>query len=105
MLKRYSIALLLLLFSVSAFSVTFKQNVWDSIETDVNTIEFNLTQLQTENNNLQTLLEEQQTYSAAQQIQLETYEKNLRLSDRNMKIWRSCCLVSVAILVVVLISK
>lgn len=105
-------ALLLLLFSVSAFSLTFRQDVWDSIETDVTTIEWNIQKLQTENSSLQTqltnvssLLDEQKVFSAAQAIQLETCEKNLKQSERNMKLWRSGCLVSVAILLVILISK
>lgn len=86
---------------------------WSSIEHNLNTIELNLKELQTNNSYLQlqltdagNLLSEQKNYLAAQSIQLENLESSLKKSERTTRIWKysfltvtTICIVETAILV------
>ena len=113
---RKLLTILLLLVSFSASSeIAFKKIEWESIDNNLNTIELNLKQLQTENNSLQlqltnvsTMLQEQVKYSANQSLQLENLESKYKQLEKTTKLWKiGCCsfMTTTAIATIILIVR
>ena len=69
---------LLLSFHFSLSSQAFKPVDFNPIYNNLNTIELNFQQLMIDNQTLQKLLEEQEKFSAQQQIQLQSYESRYK---------------------------
>lgn len=99
-LRKLLIVLLLLSCSFCWSEVSFRRVDWNAIENNVNNIEFNLKQLQTENETLKTQFNEQVLFSANQSIQLQNSENKLKQSEKATKRWKiSFTAVSVVALV------
>lgn len=106
-LRKFFIVVLLLtsLFQLSA-EPSFHVD-WDKLDNNLNTIELNLNQLQIDNQNLQTQLinagnqlSEQIKYSANQQIQYKILEDNYEKLEKTTRIWKVCFLTATTVCVV-----
>ena len=75
--KLFIVVLLVTSFCRLSADVSLKGD-WNTIWQNVNTIELNLQQLQTDNQKLQELLDTQALYLAKQSIQLQNYENSLK---------------------------
>lgn len=118
-LRKLFIMVLLFTLSFRSYADTCFTVDWSSIDNNLNTIEFNLKSLQTENNSLQlqltdagNLLNEQKKFSAAQSIQLASLETNLAKSEKTTRIWKYCfwtattiCIAEAATTIILLRNK
>lgn len=75
-------------------SYAFNAIDWSAIDNDLNMLEWNLEQLKTDNERLESAFDEQALYSTNLSIQLADCEKRLEASGRTMRLWRGCCIIT-----------
>ena len=83
-----------LFFLLRPLSATPSFNIdWNKIDNNLNMLEWNLKEAETTICQLQTQLEEQQKYSANQQLQYKTLEGKYLQLEKTTKFWKNTSIV------------
>jgi len=90
------LSLFCLLFCSSVLSATpFFHIDWNKIDNNLNLLEWNLSEAETTIKSLQKDLEEQQKFSANQQIQYKTLEDKYQRSEKATQLWKTISIVTI----------
>lgn len=92
-------AVLLLSHFVFAQDIAFKHIDWEKLDVNLTQLEMNLNLLKTDNQRLQNLLTEQETYSANQSIRYQNLEIKYQKLEKYTKKWRTTSLALIVIVV------
>lgn len=91
------LALFCLLFCLFPLHATPSFHIdWNKIDNNLNLLEWNLSEAETTIKSLQKDLDEQQKYSANQQIQYKTLEDKYQKSEKAMKLWKTISIATIS---------
>lgn len=91
------LSLFCLLFCLFRLSATPSFHIdWSKIDNNLNLLEWNLSEAETTIKSLEKDLEEQQKYSANQQIQYKTLEDKYQKSEKAMKLLKTISIVAIS---------
>ena len=94
---RKLVSLFCLLFCLFPLHATPSFHIdWSKIDNNLNLLEWNLDEAETTIKSLQKDLEEQQRFSANQQIQYKTLEDKYQKSERATKLWKTISIVAIS---------
>lgn len=94
---RKLVSLLCLVFCLFQLHATPSFHIdWSKIDNNLNLLEWNLDEAETTIKSLQKDLDEQQKYSANQQIQYKTLEDKYQKSERATRLWKTISIVAIS---------
>lgn len=94
---RKLVSLLCLVFCLFQLHATPSFHIdWSKLDDNLNLLEWNLDEAETTIKSLQKDLDEQQKYSANQQIQYKTLEDKYQKSERATKLWKTISIVAIS---------